>query len=57
MPKFVVDVDVDVTKRVTVEAEDRHEAEELAEEQVEAELDWDSKSVWVRDTYVVGEIS
>lgn len=57
MPKFVVDVDVDVTMRVTVEAEDRDEAEELAEEQVEDELGWGTKSVWVRDTYVVGEIS
>lgn len=57
MSKFVVDVEVTVTKRVTVEADNREHAAEVAAEEVEDDLGWDSKSFFVDDVYVVGEVS
>lgn len=57
MPKFVVDVDVTVTKRVTVEADNREHAAEVAEEEVADDLGWTTTSVWVDSSYVVGEVS
>ena len=54
MPKYVVLVEVSVAKKVTVTADNRDEAMDLAAEEVEDELSWDAKTS-VDDVTVVSE--